>query len=198
MTLLIPLNSSLGAVVSNIYVGSDGKLHKVVGGADTALNFNSITSSDSAPSSFTASYGISNTTGWIQKGGSSVSGTWKPSKNTDATYVYKNLALYKLTSIAISYDSSASTQGGGSASCGGTLYLYGVNGSSSLIQKWAQGVGNSSSGSYTYTITNDDYKTYQYYQIKGVVDYSASPGGLDYSQSQASYWCTATATYQKL
>ena len=129
---------------------------------------------------------------------SSVSGTWKPSKNTDATYVYKNLALYKLTSITISYGSGASTQGGGSASCSGTLYLYGVNGSSSLIQKWAKGVGNSSSGSYTYTITNDDYKTYQYYQIKGVVDYSASPGGLDYSQSQTSYWCTATATYQKL
>ena len=30
------LNSSL---VSNIYVGSDGKLHKVQGGADTVLNF---------------------------------------------------------------------------------------------------------------------------------------------------------------
>ena len=41
MTTVASLNSSLGAVVSNIYVGSDGKLHKVVGGADTALNFNS-------------------------------------------------------------------------------------------------------------------------------------------------------------
>ena len=28
--------------VSSIYVGSDGKLHKVVGGADTALNFSSV------------------------------------------------------------------------------------------------------------------------------------------------------------
>ena len=27
--------------VSNIYVGSDGKLHKVIGGADTVLNFSS-------------------------------------------------------------------------------------------------------------------------------------------------------------
>lgn len=33
------LNNSL---VSNIYVGSDGKLHKVIGGADTVLPFNSL------------------------------------------------------------------------------------------------------------------------------------------------------------
>lgn len=32
------LNSSL---VADIYVGDDGKLHKVIGGADTVLNFNS-------------------------------------------------------------------------------------------------------------------------------------------------------------
>ena len=42
MTTVASLNSSLGAVVSNIYVGSDGKLHKVVGGADTALDRKSV------------------------------------------------------------------------------------------------------------------------------------------------------------
>ena len=40
-TTVAALNSSLGNVVSDIYVGSDGKLHKVIGGADSVLPFSS-------------------------------------------------------------------------------------------------------------------------------------------------------------
>lgn len=156
-------------------------------------------SSDSAESSLTINYNISGNTGWVQRAQSS-DGTWNHSKNTDKFYLYKNLAIYKITSIDFSFSCGAAVQDGGSASCNGNLYIDKLNSDTSTsIQIWQQYINSegTKSGSYTYTITNEDFSKYNMLRIRASVGYSASAGWNTYSQVSTSYSFGAVAHYQK-
>lgn len=202
------ISNNLGALNSNgaikgIEAREDGVYITYVpsNGADAVTKKlgNELPGSSGAPDTLTISMDIGCTTGWVERA-KSENGTWQKDEKTEKYYVYKNLALYKLESVSATYYCGAAVQGGGNASCKGTIYLdkyYSETKDKAPIFEKALNSAEKTNGDYEYVLTDEDFSNYDCLNLRSSVSYSASAGWGTYDQVSTSYTFRINMIYKK-